>query len=521
MSGIGAAIGGAGEGYNILQENDRKNQQLALQTPGLQAQGSMMQDQASESRALSPGKIEQMKADQAKEAALDKPYPLKDILPAHPMVQEMHDWAAQNFLIDPKKDSITMREGQVVMQKLQDNPDQFLKVVNSFKGKITPQVADKSAAIQKYQSDIDKLNAEEGGATVNKKKIEELQKKLGEVQKEKDALDKHWTDATTETDRLESQLMFKQLGKLTDNQLATVQATSQNPKIKDAADKIVAAKTANAATKADAIAATKPDEKARQIGMKLAQNPQSVSGNDKAWNDIYWKQKTAASDEYGKWRYKIMMDTPMAGYDSANGNTGFITKKMILDAEKEGDSGRFVPIEAATKIRSRLAAFSEIEIASTTAKNALKNLDTDFTLEFRAKMAQMLKADDSRSAAQNLISSSIGRTLTAPQRNYVIAVANMKESAFGLRTLQGLGQGSDTLRAAMEGMVLNAHTWSKAAGAEQMRLFDQETAALKKAIPGLGGAGGSRKTPKISNDLSSNATVTPDNPLGLKLPTSK
>jgi hypothetical protein len=224
----GGIAAGLGDGYrNLLQDNNTEEQTRALRLSNDATQ------------ALQPGAIENMKAAQMREKALDTPHPLNDIIGAHPMLRDMYDDYSQKMGWPKNKDSITPREMQAGQQHYKDNPDEMLKVTTGFKGKLTPQITEIDAAMKSYQEELKDLTMDAGDSVRNKSKIDKVNEKLQELQKQKEPLAKSWTEATTEITRLEDQMMFTKIGKMTDTQLASLDAITKDPKVKKIVSKII------------------------------------------------------------------------------------------------------------------------------------------------------------------------------------------------------------------------------------------------------------------------------------------
>jgi hypothetical protein len=94
------------------------------------------------------------------------------------------------------------------------------------------------------------------------------------------------------------------------------------------------------------------------------------------------------------------------------------------------------------------------------------------------------------SAWQNFIRSGFATTLSDDQIDYVTTLASLQESAMAMRSIQGMGAGSDMLRGAIINMLPGPGVPSKKWAEQQMKLFTVEVNSLRTALPTLPGEGG-------------------------------
>jgi hypothetical protein len=234
--------------------------------------------------------------------------------------------------------------------------------------------------------------------------------------------------------------------------------------------------------KADKETGAQADEQYRKITTQLKLDPSIVSPEAKAWAQSYEKQKTLSAQTFGSFRMQAIMDIPVSAYDVNTGGVGFVTRKEIQE-----NPGRYVGGELATKLKSKASAFDEIQISSQQVRDALAKLPGDFSQKQVAKFASVLQVKDDGGTIRNFLKSDVAKTLTQPEIEYVTAVKNLRESSFALRSLQGMGQGSDMLREAIASVVPGPTTPNKAYAFSSLDRFDTQVKTLKQAIPGLGG----------------------------------
>lgn len=191
-----------------------------------------------------------------------------------------------------------------------------------------------------------------------------------------------------------------------------------------------------------------------------------------------------------KSRVEAYMNTRVYGqFDSLTNSLVSVTPRQIVD-----HPGRYAPPGPAVTLNNRIAVFNELDTTTKFAKDAISRLsDKDFDPAARLQLAYALRTDDPREALHAFLRSDVAATLTDDQINYVTALASLSESAMSLRTIAGIGQGSDKVRDAIGNMLPAAGTPSKAYALRQMRLFEAEVDALRTSVkinigePGQGG----------------------------------
>lgn len=173
--------------------------------------------------------------------------------------------------------------------------------------------------------------------------------------------------------------------------------------------------------------------------------------------------------------------------------------------------GRFMAGSLGQQLKNRASVFDEIDYTSKQFNSALNKLsDDDFKTLPRAQIALALQSRDPSSAISNFMGSEVGTTLSPAQVEYVTGLASMQESAMSLRSIAGMGQGSDTLRNAIVAMLPGPATPSKDYANRQMALFTGELTALRKAVPPSSRLGmpESQNTPAASSMKPAGATHT-------------
>lgn len=238
-------------------------------------------------------------------------------------------------------------------------------------------------------------------------------------------------------------------------------------------------------------------DKYLDIKTRQDQKDPSVTPQEKSFAMAYEKEKTLGPEAYGAMRLEMLLQNPIGAYDTNTGAVGFVTKKKINrgDAENaaKGLPPRYVGGELATKLKSRNAIMEEIATSSEIARKALNDLKGDFTQGQLMKFADQLKVDDGGKRLTSFLSSNFAKTLTPAEIEYVTAIRNLRESSFSLRTVGGMGQGSDMLRAAISEMIPGPRTPNKKMANSQLDKFDIQVDRLWSGIPGVGAEGTTRR----------------------------
>lgn len=159
--------------------------------------------------------------------------------------------------------------------------------------------------------------------------------------------------------------------------------------------------------------------------------------------------------------------------------------------------GKYAPPSQSMQVLNRDALFREINYTSGMVRQAIGKLgDEPFPQELRAQLAIALRSEDPKSYWQEFLRSNAADKLTTNQIEYITGLISLEESALSLRSLGGMGQGSDQLRTAIIKMLPGAGTPSGSYAKRQMDLFEGEVKKLKSTLPKLGTTGkGEEKKP--------------------------
>jgi hypothetical protein len=205
-----------------------------------------------------------------------------------------------------------------------------------------------------------------------------------------------------------------------------------------------------------------------------------VSREDLAWAKAYKEQKSIGPEAFGAARLDMMLKGNLVSvYDTNTGEVGLLPREDVTK-----NPNRYVGAELATKLKSKKAVFDEIETASRQVRDALPNIN--FNEGQIAKFANILGANDNGSSIRNFLGTNVAKTLTPDEINYVTAVKNLKESAYALRNVSGMGQGSDEMRAAIADVIPGPRTPNAQYADKALNRFDTQVKVLKSGVPGLG-----------------------------------
>jgi hypothetical protein len=169
--------------------------------------------------------------------------------------------------------------------------------------------------------------------------------------------------------------------------------------------------------------------------------------------------------------------------------TGQITWTTAL--EEELNPGKTIPLPGGYKAATAEQTFADIKLNSQTVRNALEALGDDpLTWNQRALLSAALTEPKTvgglKEAWGNFINSDVAANLSDKQQDYVTALYVLTENAMALRSVQGLGSGSDQLRGAIHDMLPGARTPSKGYAIRQLDLFDRMVDTVAAGVPKTG-----------------------------------
>jgi len=215
-----------------------------------------------------------------------------------------------------------------------------------------------------------------------------------------------------------------------------------------------------------------------------------------AQDDVTWKQaltaytqgdvdKTKRIQLAAQSRAWAWLQMPLAVFDVDTNSFTWASKADIdKDPEKYGPPG------PAEKIVNQRRLFNEIDKTVKLVDGDIARLSNGaFDNDARVQIAMVLRDEKPKEAWYNFLNSVFAKSLDEAQMNYAIDLVSLQESALALRTLGGLGQGSDMMRAAIQKMLPGPGTPSRPYAQKQMETFGVEVNALKDFIPNIGAPG--------------------------------
>ena len=203
-----------------------------------------------------------------------------------------------------------------------------------------------------------------------------------------------------------------------------------------------------------------------------------------AASKAYATGEKVKSDRQGLWMkaYAQMRGKVMeySVYDNTAGENTYANANTI-----NANPGRYSAASLEQQLRNRRSIFDEIGYTTGQMNKAIDGLgDQAFDAEARAQIALVLANPDPDSAWSEFKNSTFAGTLSPEQINYVTGLVSLQESAMSLRSIAGMGAGSDMLRGAIAKMLPGAGTPSKEYAKRQMELFTGEVKQLQTSLPG-------------------------------------
>lgn len=172
--------------------------------------------------------------------------------------------------------------------------------------------------------------------------------------------------------------------------------------------------------------------------------------------------------------------------------------EMRSASEINSHPGDFAPAGAGASAMSKQAIFQDLHYNINTARSAIAGLDS-LDAGTRAQLSYALKHTDPRSAIQTFLSGSAATTMTPQQQEAVQSLALLSENAMTLRSVAGMGQGSEDLRSAILATLPSGKSPSKEYAQHQLDKFEQVVGRLEGGVPKMNGTGGARTPPPVVN----------------------
>ena len=213
-------------------------------------------------------------------------------------------------------------------------------------------------------------------------------------------------------------------------------------------------------------------------------NSSNLTPEEKSSALAHLASKTSPASQGGVARVRGSMQMTSRLTPAIDSTTGALT--LVNPQEVNANPGRYIPATQGAQALTKEAGFAELNRVIDLTHDSLTGLKTPFSTEQRAKMALALRSPDPQSAWDSFFHSSMGQTLTPDQADYATALASLNENAMALRSIQGLGQGSDQLRGAIHAMLPGPGTPNPAYAERQLNVIKAMMQTLKGGVPKTG-----------------------------------
>lgn len=238
--------------------------------------------------------------------------------------------------------------------------------------------------------------------------------------------------------------------------------------------------------------AAEDDRRYREL-VKKEKLGQKLTPDEQADKFAYEHQKTLVGNASSTIRVEGMMAS--REYPVINKQTGQLEMRNAADINR--NPGLFAPSGQGSKDQNSLGVFDDIHFNVNQTRQAIDKLNTTFDTATRAQLALALRTSDPRSALGSFINSSAAKTLTPDQIDYVTALASLMENSMALRSVAGMGQGSNELREAILRALPGPTTPSKEYAQRQLKLFEGTLNRLE--APARKRVGSGSEPPPVSN----------------------
>lgn len=176
----------------------------------------------------------------------------------------------------------------------------------------------------------------------------------------------------------------------------------------------------------------------------------------------------ARGQAFGEWR-------PMQVLNPA---TGQVQIQYAKDAIAEGAA----PAQLGMQLMSKESQIGDIEFASGQAREAIGNLEP-LDAGSIATLTMAMRQTDPTIYKQEIDSLLGSQTLTPHQRAFVTWIGQINERAMSLRSIAGMGQAGEDLRAAIQATLPGLKDGNKDLMLQKLDAFDNQVRILKGGIP--------------------------------------
>jgi hypothetical protein len=171
---------------------------------------------------------------------------------------------------------------------------------------------------------------------------------------------------------------------------------------------------------------------------------------------------------------------PVQVLDTWNGNRPI----TVSAGDAEDNPERYVNATGGTSALSKGSQFEDIHSAVGSMRSAIEKLDRPFTPEQIGKLTLALRSSNDPTVFRNEVETMLGtQKLTPAQQDLVVWISQLHERAMSLRSIAGMGQGSDQLRTAIINTLPGMKSGSKEMMNKQLAAFENQVKLLEKGIP--------------------------------------
>jgi hypothetical protein len=143
------------------------------------------------------------------------------------------------------------------------------------------------------------------------------------------------------------------------------------------------------------------------------------------------------------------------------------------------------PAAEGTRAMAKKAQFDEMHVAADKAESAIQNLDKPFDATQIAKLTLAMSHDEPTLMHEELKALLGTQQLTEKQKDFVVWIGQLNERALSLRSVAGMGQGSQDLRQAIRATLPSAASGDKDLALRQLAAFKNQVELLERGVPGV------------------------------------
>lgn len=175
----------------------------------------------------------------------------------------------------------------------------------------------------------------------------------------------------------------------------------------------------------------------------------------------------------------------IGGYIDTKTGQMFSMNAADVNMANQQDPGRYVPAQQALPQMGKTGIFRSMHYTIGNARKAISALDS-FDAGTRAELATALKDTTPEQALTRFLQGTAATTMNAQQKEAVMSLQLLAEDMMALRSVAGMGQGSDLMREAILNTIPSARTPDKGYALRQLDKVEQLVTNLQSGTAGLG-----------------------------------